>query len=622
MTFWEPNSFSYFNKPPAPPEPRDYYISSSTGDDSTGDGTIGNPYASFDGAGLDTPNALNPGDNVYFKAGDTWLQKEVQVNSNGTANSPITLGRYGEGDDPLFIWANVVDSWTYSGANNIYYKTGITGHPGVVGIDGTHSICQWTGSTTVSPATITNLLPGTYRYRADTDTLYIRLDTAVDADPDPNNHTIYVPTTLQSNIFRGVISGGAQYGRYTTFNNFNLKYPNGVGYSLSQSFGTMNNCHVLGAGRDGFLTVGFKSGGELADYAYVYGCSAKWCDAAVGGGDQPFTSGGGQGFTMNSPYSWFDACLAEFNWMAGIDALDYSTADTEVHHGGFINCISRNNGRWTSDPSYDPGMYLDGCHDFILYNNIIEGAGTGTGDGANARAGLAFGSEHELIKPVYNIYVINNLISNNKGVALNCKNLQTNPPIRNIKNIWVINNTIIAKRSGYNEVFSPGYLDPEIEDSWVMKNNILYCASDASASEFLNDNNLSLYATLWDANNNLWFRHGGSTNILKTVQGTNYTVATWNAATGHEADSVYGDPRFINNTEGSFNVRLQRTSLGQANDSPGIGMADPDPWTPPSWVAESGRLEFDGYVHGTTRSDDAVTSTPQNTVDVGYHYHV
>lgn len=97
-----------------------YYISSSTGDDTSGDGTIGNPYASIDKVNALT---LSAGDAVLFKRGDEF-EGTITPNYSGASGSPIIYAAYGTGTKPKIYNSVEVTGWTnYSG--NIY-KTTVT----------------------------------------------------------------------------------------------------------------------------------------------------------------------------------------------------------------------------------------------------------------------------------------------------------------------------------------------------------------------------------------------------------------------------------------------------------------------------------------------------------------
>jgi hypothetical protein len=80
----------------------DYYFSQSTGNDTTGNGSIETPWQTI--AKINS-TAFSAGDNVYLKAGDTWIigsgEDGIDVDWNGTEGSLITLTSYGTGAKPI-----------------------------------------------------------------------------------------------------------------------------------------------------------------------------------------------------------------------------------------------------------------------------------------------------------------------------------------------------------------------------------------------------------------------------------------------------------------------------------------------------------------------------------------
>jgi hypothetical protein len=96
-----------------------YYVSSSSGSDGN-PGTQAQPFQTLAKVnGL----ALNPGDSVFFKRGDTWNEQLVPV-APGTSASPISYDAYGTGAAPVFTpmigLAGAI--WTHN-SGNIYTTT-------------------------------------------------------------------------------------------------------------------------------------------------------------------------------------------------------------------------------------------------------------------------------------------------------------------------------------------------------------------------------------------------------------------------------------------------------------------------------------------------------------------
>jgi hypothetical protein len=96
-----------------------YYVSSSSGSDGN-PGTQAQPLQTLAKVnGL----ALNPGDSVFFKRGDTWNEQLIPT-ASGTSASPITYDAYGTGAAPIFtpMIGLAGASWTHN-SGNIYTTT-------------------------------------------------------------------------------------------------------------------------------------------------------------------------------------------------------------------------------------------------------------------------------------------------------------------------------------------------------------------------------------------------------------------------------------------------------------------------------------------------------------------
>ena len=75
----------------------DYYVDSRQGNDSNSGTSTGQPWRTLS---LVSDTRLNPGDSVLLAKGSVW--KEIlTVSGSGTAEKPIVIGTYGEGDAPV-----------------------------------------------------------------------------------------------------------------------------------------------------------------------------------------------------------------------------------------------------------------------------------------------------------------------------------------------------------------------------------------------------------------------------------------------------------------------------------------------------------------------------------------
>lgn len=89
------------------------YYFSTTGNDITGNGTISLPYQTITKLNA-IFSTLNAGDSVLFKKGDTFYGKIV-ASKSGTVGSPIVIGAYGVGINPIISGFTNVTAWKDNG---------------------------------------------------------------------------------------------------------------------------------------------------------------------------------------------------------------------------------------------------------------------------------------------------------------------------------------------------------------------------------------------------------------------------------------------------------------------------------------------------------------------------
>ena len=97
-----------------------YYFSQSSGDDSRSFAQAQNPDTPWKSIQkLNTVfSSLNPGDKILFRRGETYFGTIVMSNS-GTVTNPITIGAYGNGDNPVITGLVKLSNWKSIG-NGIY----------------------------------------------------------------------------------------------------------------------------------------------------------------------------------------------------------------------------------------------------------------------------------------------------------------------------------------------------------------------------------------------------------------------------------------------------------------------------------------------------------------------
>lgn len=94
-----------------------YYVSSHDGNDGNNGLSPATPFATI--AKVNSL-ALQPGDRVLFKCGDTWRAEMLRVIRSGAAGAPITYGSYPSadcGDKPVISGAQPVTGWSLYAAN-------------------------------------------------------------------------------------------------------------------------------------------------------------------------------------------------------------------------------------------------------------------------------------------------------------------------------------------------------------------------------------------------------------------------------------------------------------------------------------------------------------------------
>lgn len=100
-----------------------YYFSSSSGNDSRSNSEAQNmntPWKSIDKLNAVLSN-LQPGDNIYFRRGDTF-HGTINISRAGAPGNPIRFGAYGSGSAPIITSLITISNWTSVG-NGIFETT-------------------------------------------------------------------------------------------------------------------------------------------------------------------------------------------------------------------------------------------------------------------------------------------------------------------------------------------------------------------------------------------------------------------------------------------------------------------------------------------------------------------
>jgi len=102
----------------AAPAAATYYVSNSGGSDSNDGLSETKPFQTIDKV---NSLALQPGDRVLFKCGDTWRGEMLTITQSGAAGQPITFGSFPAGcaNQPVISGAQPISGWTHD-SGNIY----------------------------------------------------------------------------------------------------------------------------------------------------------------------------------------------------------------------------------------------------------------------------------------------------------------------------------------------------------------------------------------------------------------------------------------------------------------------------------------------------------------------
>lgn len=611
-----------------------YYFSNSSGGNLPA-GSNSNPCTStaapcndFKGTTLDNANALSPGDIIYLDGGDTWegSTAEVRIISNGTAASPIKLLSYGGTAATLKATVTQASGWTFSSTSThaegggIYYIGSVTfTESHLYSTTESNSLGLFKWGSGYGSNTLASMPKGHFWFDASANRVYVNTW----GGENPNTlGTVSVPNFVQSpsaNGLRGLVCTGCEnptYGNYIHIGDstgLNIVGANGVGVSLGGIFNKTTSLNIVGAGKDGWLTMHNQISGEEADDATDDGSTVTY-SAASG-------TGHGQAWTTYAPRTLWVNSVAHHNAMAGFDWLQGWVSGADVRNGACKNCTAYKNGIWGDSRGFDANYYVDGAHDILIKDSYCYDGGGGSGinttGASNDRPCINIGSENPSNFAAYNVDIVNNFVHNTNYFALQTQNIPAS--VDNITGIRIIGNTIIARRSGSE--LNHGYYFADraaTANGFTVKYNILY----GESGDYVN--HLSSPGAYLNSDYNLYYIQGGSSNILHSCSGcggTAYTLATWrtaNASLGNDdANSVNADPKFVTDTQGSFDVHLQATSpaINAAPSSHG--------YTCPSWVYSQWPTYFPECATGQNplQGTTLLSGTPDTgNLDLGFHF--
>ncbi len=89
-----------------------YYVSNSSGNDSNNGLSSSSPWKTLSKVSSYT---FAPGDSILFKEGDLWKEASSLVfTESGTANTPIVISTYGQGNKPIISYNLSINGWNNS----------------------------------------------------------------------------------------------------------------------------------------------------------------------------------------------------------------------------------------------------------------------------------------------------------------------------------------------------------------------------------------------------------------------------------------------------------------------------------------------------------------------------
>jgi len=200
------------------------------------------------------------------------------------------------------------------------------------------------------------------------------------------------------------------------------------------------------------------------------------------------------------------------------------------------------------------GIYVDGASQIIIENNILY----------NNNYGIEVGCENNGNTPndpsADNILVRNNLIYNNTytGIALGGYDYPTSGKV---ENATIENNTCFNNDTENNY---QGEMMISYTENSTIENNIFYTKNTDNVL-FTCENGANTLAI----NYNLFYTASGQDNIVVYWNGTEYnTFADYKTASSQDANSLFSDPLFADNSTTNPDLHIQTSSPAKNAGNP------------------------------------------------------
>ncbi len=536
-----------------------YYVDATGGNDinnGTAEATAWKTIAKVNSS------TFQPGDSILFKRGEVW-REQLTVPSSGAPGNPITFRAYGSGDRPTFRNLKVVDSgdWSVysgSGANTIYSKS-VGVYVYILVVDGVLSNQEAAGTFTPQDG-FWAYLNGVYYWNPPGDTI-------------PSDYVVEVG------------------------DNRNAIHGSGVSYITIDSIHAIGERWVYNVGDNGIIS--FSNGSDiiikncLAEIGQTAGIRLSGCpNSLINNCEARYTTSNGILVKNNSSHTEVsdnkvhDIGISEPGDNEGIAIAGYASAYSDgiiVTRNEVYNC-----GKWVNEESNrGRGIILYGkntntiCSRNKVYNNAAAGIIVQVAE-ADTSDGVSYTIDHNLI------YDTGLFASGPQGIYGGLV-IQVG---RNVT-VNVYNNTIVNTREragGTTADFMIWTQTAPAVLTLTAKNNIIYTGISSDIPDF---------SVRWRKSSGTDMTYVGDNNLIYNINtnnsigwiASNYTAATWAAATGQDANSIASYPLFVNEANKDFHLQPFSPAINAGVD---IGLTTDFAGNPIIGLPDIGAYEYAG----------------------------
>lgn len=363
-----------------------------------------------------------------------------------------------------------------------------------------------------------------------------------------------------------LVLDGLEIANYSTTNASDLivgVYVTGSGTNLALR--NLNVHHIRNAARPSAgnahgIAVYGTSGTSAYGNIVIDGCTVANC--ALGSSEAVALNGNVDGFqvTNNTVHDNNNIGIVLIGWEGTAPANDQ--ARNGVVRGNRVsNITSFGNPAYGSGRSAG-GIYVDGGRDIVIERNIVS----------TCDLGIEVGCEHGGMT-ASNVRVRDNVLYRNNVVGLIFGGYDATRGF--VLNCTFTNNTLYQNdttNSGSGEI-----LIQKSHDNTIRQNILFTSGQKIAMTNPFGPANSYANSSDW----NLVYAPGGAATSFEWQQISYASLLPFRGATGQEANSLFGDPMFVNSGGATPDVHLQP-------GSPAIDSGDP------SFVAASGETDLDG----------------------------